>query len=83
MKLKKNTRLLGSGRLSSVTASSENIDAFIADKSVIGGRRFSIKRQVVTSLGRVSFAEDYYDLGFAKAERRMKIKTIPDLSRSL
>lgn len=76
MQLKKNARLIGSGRLSSVYADNENIDVYIADKSGINKRSYSVFRGSVSSEGRVSFAEDFYDLGFTKAERRLLLKSV-------
>lgn len=76
MKLKKNIRLLGRGRLSSATASIDNIDVYIAETSGIVGLRFSTENQTLSNLGRVSFADDYYDLNFTRAEKRFIVQSV-------
>lgn len=76
MKLKKNIRLLGHGRISSVSCSSDCIDVFIADSDGITDKRFLIDASVVSNLGKVSFAEDYFDVGFARIERGLTLKSI-------
>lgn len=76
MKLRKNTRLLGNGRLSSVFTDGKALFVYIADKSGIVKKKFDTEKETLGNEGRVSFAEDYYDLGFARAERRLFIKSV-------
>lgn len=76
MTLKKNVRKLGYGRLSSVCDNGDGIDVFIADKHGIIKKRFDASRQTLVSEGRVSFAEDYFDLGFVEVEKRLLLRSV-------
>ena len=54
----------------------DGIDVFIADKHGIIKKRFDASRQTLVSEGRVSFAEDYFDLGFVEVEKRLLLRSV-------
>lgn len=76
MKLKRNTRLLGNGRLSSTFSDDNSVFVYIADRNGIVGKKFNVNTESLTGGGRVSYAEDFYNLGFVEAERRLTIKSV-------
>lgn len=76
MRLKRNTRLVGSGRLSSVYSDGKSLSVYISDRNGIVKKKYNLKTGTLKNEGRVSYAEDFYDLGFVKAERRLYIKSV-------